>query len=73
MHISFAIAVTMESLYPQNTAGFTITYFTNIDQAIPLISLIISFITSSIGAKHTLLTTGLHSGNRTVQFSQQLK
>lgn len=39
----------MESFYPQTTGGFTITHFTNFDQAIPFISLVISFITSSIG------------------------
>ena len=41
--------MTVESFYPQNTAGYTIAYFSNFDQAIPLISLTISLLASSVG------------------------
>ena len=41
--------MTVESFYPQNSAGYTITYFSNIDQTFPLISLGISFLASSVG------------------------
>ena len=49
VHITYAIAMTVQSIYPQNTAGYTITYFSNFDQAMPLLSLMISFFASSVG------------------------
>ena len=39
----------IEGIYPKNSAGFTINTFTSFNQAIPLVTLVTSMITSSIG------------------------
>ena len=49
MHISFAITTACEGFYPKNLTGYTITSFSNIYHALPLITLIISMCTSSFG------------------------
>ena len=49
MHISFAITIVVEGFYPQNSAGYTITHFSSFRQALPLITLVISMVSSSFG------------------------
>ena len=49
MHISFAITIAVEGFYPKNTAGDTLTQFTNFKQALPLITLVSSMVASSFG------------------------
>ena len=39
----------VEGFYPQNSAGFTITHFSSFSQALPLITLVISMVSSSFG------------------------
>ena len=39
----------MEAFYPQNSAGYTIPYFSNFNQALPIINLVLSLIASSLG------------------------
>ena len=49
VHTSFAITMALEGFYPKNLAGYTIDYFNSYDQALPLISFVISMVTSSFG------------------------
>ena len=49
VHVSFAITSAIEGFYPKNSAGYTITSFNDINQALPLISLVISLCASSFG------------------------
>ena len=49
VHISFAITMAVEGFYPKNSAGYTIASFSSFNQALPLVTLIISMIASSIG------------------------
>ena len=56
VHISYAITFLVEGFYPQNSAGYTITSFTNFNQALPLITLTISVVASSIGMAKFFLT-----------------
>ena len=39
----------VEGFYPKNSAGYTINYFNSFNQALPLISFVISMVTSSFG------------------------
>ena len=39
----------LEGFYPKNLAGYTVNYFNSYDQALPLISFVISMVTSSFG------------------------
>ena len=47
--MTFAITSAIEGFYPQSSSGFTLTSFNGINQALPLISLIISLCASSFG------------------------
>ena len=49
VHVSFAITMTVEGFYPISSAGFTIMSFSSFTQALPLITLIVSMISSSFG------------------------
>ena len=49
MHISFAITVAVEGFYPTTSAGMTLYSFASAKEALPLIKLIISMATSSLG------------------------
>ena len=49
VHISFAITMAVEGFYPKNSAGYTIASFSSFNQALPLVTLVISMIASSIG------------------------
>ena len=49
VHVAFAITSAIEGFYPQNSAGYTITSFTDLNQVLPLISLVISLCASSFG------------------------
>ena len=49
VHVAFAITNAIEGFYPKNSAGHTIPSFNDINQALPLISLIISLCASSFG------------------------
>ena len=49
VHISAAITFAVEGFYPQTSAGWTITSFSEFDQAVPLITLAISMVASSFG------------------------
>ena len=49
MHISFAITIAVEGFYPKNSAGYTISNFSSINQALPFITLVISMVSSSFG------------------------
>ena len=55
VHISSAITFAVEGFYPKNSAGYTIPYFASLDQAIPIISLIISTISGSFGMTNFFL------------------
>ena len=39
----------VEGFYPKNSAGYTINYFNNFNHALPLISFVISMVSSSVG------------------------
>ena len=45
----------VEGFYPKNSAGYTISQFTSFKQALPFITLVISFISSSFGMTKFLL------------------
>ena len=49
VHISFAITMAVEGFYPKNSAGFTEDSFASLNQALPMITLIISMVVSSFG------------------------
>ena len=49
VHISIAITMAVEGFYPKNSAGYTIASFSSFNQALPLVTLVISMIASSIG------------------------
>ena len=49
VHISSALIFAIEGFYPQDSYGFTITFFQDFYQALPLITLVISMIASSFG------------------------
>lgn len=48
MHISTAITFAVEGFYPQNSAGYAIPTFQTFNEALPLISLTISMVASSL-------------------------
>ena len=49
MHISTAITFAVEGFYPYNSAGYAIPSFQTVNQALPLISVVISMVASSFG------------------------
>ena len=49
VHVSFAITFAVEGFFPIDSSGYTATSFKDLNQALPLITLIISLITSSLG------------------------
>ena len=49
VHISFAITMAVEGFYPKSSAGFTEDSFTSLNQALPMMTLIISMTASSFG------------------------